>query len=207
MKRTLPPAFVIFALLLAAPARADDRADCFKDSGELAVTDIAPVSAACKRLAELGDTEALLRYVTLQLSSLLKCIWSDGQRDNAEATKWCHLAAEQGHAEAQSALGNMYRDGRGVPRDDAEALKWWRKAAEQRFGEAEYNLGLLHMEGRTVPQDNIQAHMWFSLAAIERWPDAAKNRNLLAGKMTPSELSESERLAREWREKYPRKKP
>ena len=39
-------------------------------------------------------------------------------------------AAEQGHADAQFNLGNMYANGEGVPEDDAEAARWYRMAAE-----------------------------------------------------------------------------
>jgi len=39
--------------------------------------------------------------------------------------------AEQGYANAQSALGWMYANGQGVPEDDAEAAHWYRLAAEQ----------------------------------------------------------------------------
>ena len=45
--------------------------------------------------------------------------------------------AEQGHAVAQFNLGNMYREGDGVPQDDAEAVKRYRKAAEQGLTEAQ----------------------------------------------------------------------
>ena len=40
--------------------------------------------------------------------------------------------AEQGNAEAQFKLGEMYRFGnKGVSKDSAEAVKWYEKAAEQ----------------------------------------------------------------------------
>jgi TPR repeat protein len=38
-------------------------------------------------------------------------------QDYAEAVKWYRLAAEQGNAEGQIALGNLYVDGSGVPTD------------------------------------------------------------------------------------------
>ena len=44
--------------------------------------------------------------------------------------EWRPLA-EQGYASAQYNLGQMYRNGQGVPQDDAEAVKWYRLAAEQ----------------------------------------------------------------------------
>ena len=52
-------------------------------------------------------------------------------QNNAKAVKWYRMAAEQGHASAQSSLGSMYYYGKGVPQDYAEAVKWSRLAAEQ----------------------------------------------------------------------------
>ena len=43
------------------------------------------------------------------------------------------LAAEQGNAKAQTALGILYQNGRGVPQDYAEGVKWYRLAAEQGY--------------------------------------------------------------------------
>ena len=40
-------------------------------------------------------------------------------------------AAEQGFAEAQFFLGNMYYEGQGVPKDDKQAVYWLKKSAEQ----------------------------------------------------------------------------
>ena len=45
--------------------------------------------------------------------------------------EWRHLA-EQGYAMAQTNLGSMDKNGRGVRRDDAEAVKCYRMAAGQR---------------------------------------------------------------------------
>ena len=38
---------------------------------------------------------------------------------------------EQGDAKAQTKLGWMYLNGRGVPQDNLEALKWFQKADAQ----------------------------------------------------------------------------
>ena len=46
---------------------------------------------------------------------------------------WSGLAAEQGNESAQYNLGNMYANGRGVPKDDAEAVRWYRLVAEQGY--------------------------------------------------------------------------
>ena len=68
-------------------------------------------------------------------------------QDDAEVVKWYRLAAEQGHASAQSNLGYMYENGQGVPQDYAEAVKRYRKAAEQGHVFAQANLGVMYREG------------------------------------------------------------
>ena len=51
-------------------------------------------------------------------------------RGNANAVKRIRIAAEQGDAEAQFNLGEMYNEGKGVPLDYNEATKWYRLSAE-----------------------------------------------------------------------------
>ena len=58
-------------------------------------------------------------------------------KNDTEAVKWYRLAANQGLAEAQNNLGDMYRAGQGLTQDDAEAVKWYRLAADQGFAEAQ----------------------------------------------------------------------
>ena len=51
--------------------------------------------------------------------------------DAAEAFHWCRASAEQGLAEAQLQLGDLYRSGQGVEEDLDVATTWYRKAAQQ----------------------------------------------------------------------------
>jgi len=127
-------------------------------------------------------------------------------QDYKEAFRWYQAAAEQGTADAQRYLGFMYVEGRGVPQDFKEAVRWWRAASEQGHADAQSNLGVMYTNGQGVPQDYIQAHMWYNLAASGRRDDddrkmAAKNRDSIAEKMTPEQIAEAQRLAREWRPK------
>ena len=71
-----------------------------------------------------------------------------------------------------------------------------------------YKLGLIYSTGQGGAVDYVQAHMWFNLAASqlsasekEKRDMAVKNRDLIAAKMTPAQLAEAQRLAREWRPK------
>ena len=101
----------------------------------------------------------------------------------------------------------MYADGRGVPQDDAEAVAWYRKAAEQGNASAQHNLGVGYAQGLGVPQDNVEAHMWLNLAASRLSGEAREPvvtmRDDVAARMTPADLSEAQRRAREWTATHP----
>ena len=122
--------------------------------------------------------------------------------DYATAFRLWRPLAEQGDAKAQYKLGTMYAMGRGPQQDDAEAVKWWRLAAEQGDTEAQYGLGFMHYRGQGVPQDVLLAHMWFNLAAAGNNVAGNYGRDLVAERMTPDQIVEAQRLAREWMEKH-----
>jgi TPR repeat protein len=73
--------------------------------------------------------------------------------------------AALGRAFAQSALGDMYRKGKLVPKNLAEAVKWYRLAAAQGDAHAQFSLGASYTGGRGVPQDDAEAVKWYRLAA------------------------------------------
>ena len=106
--------------------------------------------------------------------------------------------ADQGDAQAQFELGFRYAHGQGVSRDDQEAAKWYRLAALQGHGGAQVHLGAMYGQGHGVPKDYVLAHMWLNLAAAIGMKEAVKGRDLLEERMTPAQLGEAQRLAREW---------
>jgi len=59
----------------------------------------------------------------------------------------------------------------------------------------------MYKEGRGVTQNYVQAHMWFKLAAARGQIDAGKWRDSLAKLMTPAQIAEAQKLAREWKPK------
>ena len=121
--------------------------------------------------------------------------------DYAAALGEFRALAEQGHATAQTNLGIMYHDGLGVAQDYAEALSWYNKAAALGNVFAYYNLGLMYSKGDGVAQDVVLAHMWWTLAAGQGDEAATKDRDIVAGKMTPAQIAEAQKLAREWQPK------
>jgi TPR repeat protein len=109
--------------------------------------------------------------------------------------------AEQGDAEAQFNLGSLYYQGWGVPQDYREAVKWLRKAAEQNQAFAQVTLGTIYAEGvqGVIEKDYSQALMWFILAAARGDMEAREFRDTLAARMTPKQITEAQRLAREFK--------
>lgn len=81
-------------------------------------------------------------------------------------------AAKQGDAEAQSALGTMFRDGHGTSKDYAQARAWYQKAAEQDEPSAQLNLGILYHEGKGGERNDMKAFEWVEKAALLRKTEA-----------------------------------
>ncbi len=119
-----------------------------------------------------------------------------------EAIESYRVAAEQGDPEAQNKLGEMYGNGTGVSRDLRQAVKWYRLAADQGHGTAQLNLGQAYADGLGVPGDHVQAHLWLNLASTSGDQDARSARDELVEKMTPEQIAEAQRLAREWWETH-----
>src|SRR5436190_11301845 len=136
-----------------------------------------------------------------------KDIWDDAfaamkKDDYATAVRLFLALAEFGYPNAQFQLGFLYRDGRGVPQDYAEALKWFRLAANQGQASSQSHLGFMYRDGEGVAPDYVQAHKWFNLASAassEKYRYViAEYRDDLAKKMTPTQIAEAQKLAREW---------
>ena len=109
------------------------------------------------------------------------------------------LLAEQGDADAQFRLGQMYYLGWGVSQDYEEARKWYRKAADQGHAEAQLLLGVMYDNGWGVLNDNVTAHMWFSVASANGSYAGADNRKKIEEKMTPAQMSQPKPLQPEFR--------
>ena len=129
-------------------------------------------------------------------------------KDYANALKWYRRAAEQGFPEAQHNLGLMYYYGQGGPQDYREAARWYRRAADQGMADSQVNLGLMYYYGQGVPRDYVMAHMWLDLAASqypasvrENLNDAVHYKDIVNSRMTPAQIAEAQRLAREWKPK------
>ena len=154
-------------------------------------TDFANVIDKWILLAENGNAEA--QY-------FLGLIYYKGKgvsQDYKVALKWYTLAAEQSNAVAQYNLGIMYSFGLGVVPNYKKALKWYNLSSEQGNTFAQYNLGRLYYLGNGVRENMVYAHMWVNLASSNEFEMAKQLMELITELMTPSQIEEAERLARE----------
>jgi TPR repeat protein len=152
---------------------------------------------ALRKSAEEGDASAQFR---------LGQLYDEGTgvpKDYGQAKEWFEKAAKQGHVGAQINLGTLYLQGEGAPQSDHMALFWFRQAAEQGDALAFAKLGWMSEQGRGVVQNFIQAHKWYNLAAANGHGKAAEYRDALAKRMTPAQIAEAQKLAREWKPKTP----
>lgn len=122
------------------------------------------------------------------------------------ATAWYRKAAETGNAEAQLYLGAMYALGRGVPKDFSQASNWYRKSAEQGNPTAQFSLGLMYAFNRGVPKDDIIALQWLHLASSRSEVGTQADqimtiRDKIASRMSPEQITEAQRLAKDWKPK------
>ena len=159
-------------------------------------TSVSGTSAPLRKAAEQGDADAqydlgVLYYEEWEGQSVFQdgtqsAFWCRAarawrawinsadpyNRRYTQSVLWFRKAAEQGDADAQDALGNLYYDGHGplsmqliMHGHYAQAALWFRRAAEQGDADAQYNLGLLYDNGYGVPQERPEAAAWYRKAA------------------------------------------
>jgi len=75
----------------------------------------------------------------------------------------------------------------------------------QGHAKAQHNLGYMYGNGKGVLQDYIQAHKWFNLSASRSQgklhEESVQNRDVSEQRMTPAQVAEAQKLAREWKPK------
>lgn len=145
-----------------------------------------------RKAAEQGDAEAqnqlahMLyngRGVSQNYTEATKWFQKAAEQGNANAKVWIPYSmkkqneaetfhqykklAEQGDAEGQFELGNIYRFGRyGEANNGIEAIKWYNRAIEQGYIEAQVKLGEIYQYGNQGVTKNItEALKWYRKAA------------------------------------------
>ena len=181
---------ILATCILALSLVASLAADSFEDA--VAAYRTADYAAALRIYRSMADQGLAIAQFNVGL------MYDKGQgvsKDEVQAMKWYRLAADQGRSDAQYQLGHLcYKQN-----NYAEAAKWFHLAADQGRADAQSNLGAMYAEGEGVPQDYVQALMWFTLSAAQHHKDGMENRDKAAGLMTPAQIAEAQKLAREWK--------
>jgi TPR repeat protein len=79
-----------------------------------------------------------------------------------------------------------------------EAFKIYSELAEAGIAVSQYYLGKMYLKGSGTLQDYCKAHMWFNLAASQDYKKAADQLETLTTRMTPEQLAEAQKMARDW---------
>ena len=180
------PAIALALIGIAAAGRLEDGQAAYQSG------DYATALRLFRPLAEQGNVDVQVELGDLYLAG------EGVPRDDAQAMNWYRKAADHGNARAQIRVGDMYDNAHSVFWDYAQAVAWYRKAAKAGNADGQYKLGLMYDFGDGVPQDYVSAHMWFNLAASRGSGMGASDRDRVAAMMTPAQIAEAQRLAREW---------
>lgn len=186
-----PIALMLSIVCFVSPAWADFKAGM--DAANRG--DHATALREWRPLAEEGNADA-------QFNLGLQYYSGQGvPQDYVLARQWWEKAAAQGHVAAQLSLGTLYAYGYGVPKDNQQAVRWFRLAADQGDALAQVKLGVMYERGDGIPQDYVQAYKWYSLSGATGEKEATKIRDVLAKRMTSAQITEAQKLTREWKPK------
>ncbi len=106
--------------------------------------------------------------------------------------------APHGNPVAQTYLGYMYANGKGVPQDFAVSAGWYSCASEQGVAEAQYALGLMYDKAQGVPQDFVAAYALLNLAVAKAGPQRepwARIRDAIASKLSLAERTKAQQMS------------
>lgn len=131
-----------------------------------------PASVAVLYAAETPEMARLIEKAgggdsAAQLELAIK--YRDGkgvEKNNAEAMRWGHAAADQGNVDAMDFIGFMFFRGVAV-KHDADIAVGYFKAASAKSAQAAWNLGQCYFAAQGVPQDVPKAlELWEKAAAM-----------------------------------------
>ncbi len=161
-------------LMLASTVSADNQADF----------------QALRDRAKTGDGTA---------QAALAVHYRDGKgvaKNDAEAMKWAHRAADAGNAEAMDFVGFAYLRGAVVKRNPDIAFGYFKAAADE-SAQAAFNLGQCYFGAQGTEQDCAKALEWWKKAAERGHGRAASTAAmaLLSGEGIALDAAEARRLA------------
>lgn len=140
------------------------------DKGDL--DGIAALKAMKRKVDLVKRMEAAKNSTVLAKDNYAKAQNHYAQKDYDNAFKLFQLSGDQGYGLAQSQVGLMYLEGKGVGSDYAVGAEWLEKAADQKVPDAEYMLGVLYQKGEGVSQDEKRGLSLIQRAAKHGSEDA-----------------------------------
>ena len=106
-----------------------------------------------------------MREGTTKMLDLTLGLAAFDAKDYLNAFRLLKLIADQGNAEAQCLIGNMYHLALGIERNILEAVKWYKKSANQGYGVASNNLAEIFRVGdHGVDIAPAEAEKWYQKA-------------------------------------------
>ena len=97
--------------------------------------------------------------------TLLGVLLLEKGNSDAEALAWLQKSANQSDPHAFVLIGDIYANGRGVPKNFVQAITWYRKAIDEFNSQTAYaRLGQVYEDGLGVPKDNVQAVRYYENA-------------------------------------------
>ena len=149
------------------------------------------------KAAEMGYGEAQYNVCRLTAQGLVS------PADYTRAIKWCSTLAENGDAWGEYGLAQIYEQGIGSPPNLGKAAEWYTKSAEQGNPAAQLSLAAMYSDGKGVQQDLVQAYKWAAVAGAQKHPEARDFFEGLTARMTKSQISAGQSLARQWIQEHP----
>ncbi len=146
MKKLSLALTAFFFLQFSTSALAD--ADLATGLDALGAHDYNTAIANLQPLGNDGNAEAAFRMCGMYY------LGQGVPKNDSEAARFCHIAAEKGHVEAMYNLAVMYQKGEGIGQDFNESVRWYTAAAARGHTDARYNLKQIQVA--STPQSQKQ---------------------------------------------------
>jgi hypothetical protein len=122
------------------------------------------------------------------------------REDFSRAYQLMRPLAENGDVHAQTGIGLMLYDGRGVEQNKAEAAKWFAKAADRNDVQAQAMLSQMYFLGEGgLPQSAVEAYKWALIAGDDATPILKFPKPLIEHAMRRTRKDEAIQLAEQWK--------
>jgi hypothetical protein len=112
----------------------------------------------------------------------------------ADAIAALKTLGDTGNAQAQARLGDIYAEGRALPRDMAAAEAWYLKAALQGDTGAQMKLGAIYANASGTARNNNIAYVWYGIAARLGLAAAEAPRDRIGALLQPAERAQADKV-------------